>query len=40
MTYKVVDEAFLLLDTSDGGADGDIMRKLVKVTVGQKILDS
>lgn len=30
-TYKVVDEAFLLLDVGDGGADSDVVRQLIKV---------
>lgn len=35
-THKVVDEAFLLLDVSDGGADRDVVRQLIKVTEQQK----
>lgn len=31
-TYKVVNEAFLLLNISNGGADRDIVRQLIKVT--------
>lgn len=30
-TYKVVDEAFLLLDVGDGGTDSDVVRQLIKV---------
>lgn len=30
--YKVVDEAFILLDISNGGADWDVERELIKVT--------
>lgn len=32
LTYKVINEAFLLLNISNGGADWDIMRQLIKVT--------
>lgn len=35
-TYKVVNEAFLLLDISDGGTDRDVVRELVKVTEQEK----
>lgn len=31
-TYKVVNEALLLLNISNGGADRNIMRQLVKIT--------
>lgn len=32
-TYKVVNEALLLLDIGDDSADRDIVRQLIKVTV-------
>lgn len=35
-THEVVDEALLLLDVSDGGADRDVVRQLIKVTEQQK----
>lgn len=31
-TYKVVNEAFLLLNISNGGTDRDVVRQLIKVT--------
>lgn len=32
-TYKVVNEALLLLDIGNDSADGDIVRQLIEVTV-------
>lgn len=35
-TYVVVNEALLLLDISNGGGDGDVVRQLLKITESQK----
>lgn len=35
-TYVVVNEALLLLNISNGGRDGDVVRQLLKITESQK----
>lgn len=36
-TYKVVNEAFFLLDVSYGGSDRDIIRQLLKVALKRRV---